>query len=224
MWIVLYTIVMLNKLKSTKKAERFSTRRMESLSDGVFGFAMTLLVLNIVVPTITSIRTDSQLWQALVDQQRGIISFVIAFFILAAMWSLHVRQFEKLDNVDRRFLFINNVRLLVAILVAFSTSIAANYEKLVLARMILPINFLLLAIVSTWQWYYAINAKPPLISDMTESEKRMHKIRAVWFIVFAIIVVAAARFVGELAFSIFILMPLVVKLTAREEKVRETTE
>ena len=207
---------MFKKPNLTREGERFSTRRMESLSDGVFGFAMTLLVLNIVVPTITSIRTDSQLWQALLDQQRGLISFVIAFFILAAMWSLHVRQFEKLDNVDRRFLFINNVRLLVAILVAFSTSIAANYEQLVLARMILPINFLLLAMVSTWQWYYAVNAKPPLISDMTESEKRMHKIRAVWFIVFAIIVVVAARFIGELAFGIFMLMPIVVKLTARQ--------
>ena len=102
--------------KNVVRAERFSTRRMESLSDGVFGFAMTLLVLNIVVPTITSIRTDGQLWQALQSQQRGFISFVIAFFILAAMWSLHVRQFELLDKVDRRFLFINNVRLLLAIL------------------------------------------------------------------------------------------------------------
>jgi uncharacterized membrane protein len=47
---------MLESKKEIKHAEWFSTRRMESLSDGVFGFAMTLLVLNIVVPTITSIR------------------------------------------------------------------------------------------------------------------------------------------------------------------------
>ena len=224
MWIVLYTILMLNKFKTIKKAERFSTRRMESLSDGVFGCAMTLLVLDIVVPTITTIRTDGELLQALLSQQRAFISFVIAFFILAAMWGLHVRQFEKLENIDRRFLLINNIRLLLAILVAFSTSIAANYEHLITARMILPVNFLLLALVGSWQWHYAVYSKPPLLTGITEQEKRMHNIRAVWFILFSLTVVAGAYFVGELAFAVFLLMPVVIRLTARVEKVRETTE
>jgi len=213
---------MLNKLKSIKQAERFSTRRMESLSDGVFGFAMTLLVLNIVVPTITSIRTDDQLWQALQSQQRGFISFIIAFFILAAMWSLHVRQFELLDKVDRRFLFINNVRLLLAILVAFSTSIAANYEHLILARMILPINFLLLAIVSTIQWRYAIKSKPPLLSSVSKSEVQIHDLRSIWFLIFSTITVVGAYFVGEVSFAVFLLMPVVIRLTANK-RVADTT-
>ena len=206
---------MKESIKDYIRGERFSTRRMESLSDGVFGFAMTLLVLNIVVPTITSIRTDGQLWQALQSQQRGFISFVIAFFILAAMWSLHVRQFELLDKVDRRFLFINNVRLLLAILVAFSTSIAANYEHLILARMILPINFLLLAIISIIQWTYAVKSRPPLLSSVSEQEVRMHNLRSIWFLVFSIITVVGAYFFGEISFAVFLLMPVVIRLTAK---------
>lgn len=202
--------------KEARQAERFSTRRMESLSDGVFGFAMTLLVLNIVIPSLTSIRTDSQLWQALVSQQRAFISFVVAFFILAAMWGLHVRQFESLDKVNRRFLFINNIRLLLAIMVAFSTSISASYEHLILARMILPVNFLLLAIISNIQWKYAVRSKPPLLSYLDEKDMRMHNIRSFWFLAFSVLTVIGSVFIGEAAFAVFLLMPLVVKFTARK--------
>lgn len=196
------------------KTERYSKNRVENLSDGVFGFAMTLLVLNIVIPESSIISSNAQLWQAISGQGRAFLSFTIAFFILASMWSLHVRQFENLQKVDRRFVFINSIRLFIAILIAFSTGIASSYDSLELARMILPINLLLLAIVGTVQWHYAVYSKPPLLSGITEEEKRMHKIRAFIFILFSSITVVGSYFVGELAFLIFMLMPIAVRLTA----------
>ncbi len=197
------------------RSERYSKNRMENLSDGVFGFAMTLLVLDIAIPNIKSISNDTQLWQALVSQQRAFISFIVAFFILASMWSLHVRQFEYLEKVDRRFIFINNIRLLLAILIAFSTGIAGNYQHIELARMILPINFFLLAVAGTWEWHYAVYSKPPLLNYVSEKEKKLHKIRAVWFILFAGITTIGSYFIGELAFAVFLFMPIVIRLTAR---------
>jgi uncharacterized membrane protein len=200
------------------KTERYSKNRVENLSDGVFGFAMTLLVLNIVIPESSIISSNAQLWQAISGQGRAFLSFTIAFFILASMWSLHVRQFENLQKVDRRFVFINSIRLFIAILIAFSTGIASSYDSLELARMILPINLLLLAIVGTVQWHYAVYSKPPLLSGITEEEKRMHKIRAFIFILFSSITVVGSYFVGELAFLIFMLMPIAVRLTALKKK------
>ena len=201
------------------KTERYSKNRVENLSDGVFGFAMTLLVLNIVIPESSIISSNAQLWQAISGQGRAFLSFTIAFFILASMWSLHVRQFENLQKVDRRFVFINSIRLFIAILIAFSTGIASSYDSLELARMILPINLLLLAIVGTVQWHYAVYSKPPLLSGITEEEKRMHKIRAFIFILFSSITVVGSYFIGELAFLIFMLMPIAVRLTALKKKI-----
>ncbi|GDX62660.1 hypothetical protein LBMAG34_1940 [Candidatus Saccharibacteria bacterium] len=198
---------------SKLKLERYSKNRVENLSDGVFGFAMTLLVLNIVIPESSIISSNSQLWQAISGQGRAFLSFAIAFFILASMWSLHVRQFENLQEIDRRFVFINSIRLFMAILIAFSTGIASSYEKLELARMILPINLLLLAIIGTIQWHYAAYSKPPLLEGITSEEKNMHKIRAIIFIIFSLFTVVASYFVGEIAFAIFILMPIIVRLT-----------
>lgn len=199
---------------SKLKLERYSKNRVENLSDGVFGFAMTLLVLNVVIPESSIISSNSQLWQAISGQGRAFLSFTIAFFILASMWSLHVRQFENLQEVDRRFVFINSIRLFMAILIAFSTGIASSYEKLELARMILPINLLLLAVIGTIQWHYAVYSNPPLLRGITEEEKRMHKIRAFIFILFSSITVVGSYFIGELAFLVFALMPIVVRSTA----------
>ena len=201
-----------------KIKERFSTRRVEALSDGVFAFAMTLLVLNIAIPSIRSINTNAELWQALRDQMPAFISFVVSFFILAAMWGVHMRQFESLEKVDRRFVFINNLRLLSVIFVAFSTGLAGNYPNLELARMILPINFFILAVISSWQGHYATSVNPPLISNTDKAEIKRHDTRSMFFVFFAGVVVAGSYFVGTLAFAIFILMPLVIKLTERKDK------
>lgn len=209
---------MINKISTNlAKAEHYSKNRVENLSDGVFGFAMTLLVLNIVIPNSSIITNNSELWQAISDQGRSFLSFTIAFFILASMWSLHVRQFENLEKVDRRFIFINSIRLFVAILIAFSTGIASSYEKLELARMILPANLLLLAIIGTLQWHYAVYSDPPLLSNITNEEKQMHRSRSLIFILFSIITFVGSYFIGELAFMIFLLMPVIIKLTARDK-------
>lgn len=197
--------------------ERFSTRRVESLSDGVFAFAMTLLVLDIVIPSMRSINTNAELWQALRDQMPNFISFVVSFFILAAMWGVHMRQFEDLERVDRRFVFINNIRLFAVVLIAFSTGIAGNYPNLELARMILPVNFFLLAIISSWQGYYAMHVKPPLVANMDKADAKRHNLRSLFFVVFSALVMVGSYFVGTLAFLIFILMPVVIKLTERKK-------
>ena len=195
------------------RSERYSKNRMENLSDGVFGFAMTLLVLNIAIPESRLISTNRELLSALTGQGRAFLSFTIAFFILASMWGLHVRQFENLEKVDRKFVFLNNIRLFLVIMVAFSTSIASSYDRIELARMILPINYLLLAVIGTVQWSYAISSKPPLLIGISAKEKRIHSIRAFWFILLAVIAVILSYFVGEISFFVFSLMLVVVRLT-----------
>ena len=208
-------------MKITEKilrSERYSKNRMENLSDGVFGFAMTLLVLNIAIPESRLISTNGELLSALTGQGRAFLSFTIAFFILASMWSLHVRQFENLEKVDRKFVFLNNIRLFLVIMVAFSTSIASSYDKIELARMILPINYLLLTIIGTVQWSYAISSKPPLLVGISKEERRMHNIRAFWFVLLALTTVVLSYFIGEISFLVFSLMPIVIRLTRIKNK------
>ena len=56
--------------------------RMESLTDGIFAFAMTLLVLNMILPSDAAITQTSS--AALFSLLPAFYHYIIEFFILAA--------------------------------------------------------------------------------------------------------------------------------------------
>lgn len=60
--------------------------RLEALTDGVFAFAMTLLVLNLELPDDLSPATAAELLDALTDLRSGLFSYVISFVVLAVFW------------------------------------------------------------------------------------------------------------------------------------------
>lgn len=71
--------------------------RLESFSDAVFGFALTLLVVSLEVP-----RSFSDLMATM----RGIPAFAVCFAMLAAIWNTHYRYCRRygLDDGTARFL------------------------------------------------------------------------------------------------------------------------
>ncbi|MEO5627265.1 MAG: TMEM175 family protein [Candidatus Saccharimonadales bacterium] len=192
----------------------FSTRRIEALTDGVFAIAMTLLVLNLSSRGFGSPDSSLQLLKAFNSNLGSIISFVVSFLLLGSMWAVHMRQFEYIDKADRHFTMINTLRLLAVVLIPMTTSIAGNYSDIVLGRILLPLNFLVLAAISYWQWRYAvdqkvINQKTPV--DVVESAE----IRNRAILLISALVLVAAVWIGEIAFVLFIAVPFVVKLLKR---------
>lgn len=71
--------------------------RLESFSDAVFGFALTLLVVSLDAP-----RT----FDDLVGTMRGFPSFAICFLFLALIWNTHYKFCRRygLDDGTTRFL------------------------------------------------------------------------------------------------------------------------
>ena len=57
------------------------------LSDGVFGFAITLLVLDLVVPVTQ--QPKQHLLQALGDQWPGYLGYIVSFATIGALWLGH---------------------------------------------------------------------------------------------------------------------------------------
>ncbi|WP_316300713.1 TMEM175 family protein, partial [Clavibacter michiganensis] len=122
-------------------AASLSTRRTEAFTDGVFAIAATLLVLGLTDQSLGSPTTDEQLAKGLLDLAHPLFSFVISFLILCVMWMTHVRQFEWIVRIDDAGMWINNLRLLLVVLVPFTSSLDTTHSDLLLGRMLLPINF-----------------------------------------------------------------------------------
>src|SRR5688572_1483146 len=78
-----------------------SKKRVELLTDGIFAVVMTLLVLDISVPQISSTSHDAidsaaagaELLDGLFDLWPKLLSFGISFITLAIYWLAHHRQF-----------------------------------------------------------------------------------------------------------------------------------
>lgn len=187
--------------------DTYSTRRLEALTDGVFAIAMTLLVLDLKVEDLGAAATNDQLWQALLSMQDSLTSFIISFLLLGSMWAVHMRQFEFIKRADRHLTMINTLRLLTVVLIPLTTSIAGNYSDLVLGRVLFPINFFALALVSYWQWDYAVSKSSKFAEGLSLDDKAYLAARnkAILIISFAVVFLAAA--IGEPAFLLFLLTP-----------------
>jgi uncharacterized membrane protein len=97
-----------------------SKGRMEGFSDGVFGFAATLLVLDLAVhPPGTPLQQVLHAWP-------GYLAYVVSFLTIGGTWLLHTALTDQLAWTDRLFLRLNLLLLLVVVFLPFPTGLAAK--------------------------------------------------------------------------------------------------
>ena len=80
--------------------------RLESFSDAVFGFALTLLVVSLDVP-----KTVGDLF----DAMRGFPAFALCFLFLALIWNSHYQFCRRYGLDDGRTRFLTCVLLFVVL-------------------------------------------------------------------------------------------------------------
>lgn len=100
-----------------------STSRVEAFSDGVFAVAITLLVLQFIVPDVQS----GKLFSALLRQWPQLVTYVASFLTVGVVWVNHHAIFRGLRAVDRTIQFINLVLLLTVVLVPYPTELLGRY-------------------------------------------------------------------------------------------------
>ena len=97
-----------------------SKDRMEGFSDGVFGFAITLLVLDLALrPPGTPLQQVLHAWPAY-------LAYIISFLTIGGTWLLHTALTDQLTRTDRLFLRLNLLVLLVVVFLPFPTRLVAD--------------------------------------------------------------------------------------------------
>jgi uncharacterized membrane protein len=108
-------------------AERaFDYARTVALSDGVFAIALTLLVLNITVPNLTS-SEHSELGHRLLDHRDEFISYAISFAVISLLWIRHHVQFRGVARIDTRLTVLNLAYLAFVAFVPYPTRLIGLY-------------------------------------------------------------------------------------------------
>lgn len=123
----------MSKPQGSPPPEEKETGRLEAFSDGIFGIAMTLLVLGLAVPTVEAANsrgpTNAALLAALAHQWPSYLTYFISFATVLVMWVHHHAVFKLVHRVDSVLLFSNGFLLLLITIVPFPTAVVAEYLR-----------------------------------------------------------------------------------------------
>ena len=133
-----------------------SVERLAALSDGIFAFAMTLLVLDLRVPTAELIHNERQLTHALAALAPRLLVYGMSFVTLGIFWNGQQVQFNHLDHSDRNLTWIHIAFLASVSLIPFSTALLASFIRYRLALIVYWFNILLLGVLIYASWRCAL--------------------------------------------------------------------
>jgi TMEM175 potassium channel family protein len=127
------------------------TDRLETFSDGVFAIAATLLILEIRLPEHGTVT------HGLVHLWPSYAAYTISFVTIGIMWINHHTLFGLIDRVDRTFLAINVLFLLVIAFIPFPTEVLARsfHHDLEAAAFFYGLTNVLMAFMFSAVWFYA---------------------------------------------------------------------
>jgi uncharacterized membrane protein len=101
--------------------------RLETFCDGVFAIAMTLLIIDIKIPSTAEIHTVSDFWNALGQIIPSISAFVLSFVIILITWVNHHNAFKLVNKSTNAFIYANGLLLLTVVFIPFPTSLVGEY-------------------------------------------------------------------------------------------------
>jgi uncharacterized membrane protein len=151
-----------------REQRRLRTGRLEAFSDGVFAIAITLLVLEIAVPS----GSEDDLLGAFVDQWHSYLAYVVSFATIGLLWLEHAVITEHLERADAMLVRLNLLLLMVVSFLPFPTALIAEYggddDAGRVATTVYGITLLVAASLVSLLWRYAVGARlarPELADD-----------------------------------------------------------
>jgi len=108
-------------------AEENTNGRLEAFCDGVFAIALTLLIIEIKLPSPESITTTGEFWLALRHIAPSIFAFVLSFIVILITWVNHHAFMKLVNKSSVSFIYANGFLLLTVVFVPFPTALMGEY-------------------------------------------------------------------------------------------------
>ena len=171
-----------------------STFRLDAFSDGVFAIAITLLVLDIKLPSSMTVESNADFWLALGRIAPAMVAFVLSFGVILITWVNHHGFTKSVDKTSASFIFANGFLLMTIVVLPFPTSLLGEY---VLTDHASPAVVLYNAIASAQGLAWVLLSTAALKNHLTKNETsavQMHNNRRsgyVAFIVYGLLAIVA---------------------------------
>ncbi|MBP2146759.1 putative membrane protein [Methanofollis sp. W23] len=202
----------------------FSKNRFEALTDGIFGIAMTLLVVGLSVPAVATITGTVEIEETLSSLFPDFVHYCIAFLILHGMWVSHHALSQKMEYIDRRFLDLNSLLLLSVAIIPFSTSFAGDFPESPVAAMVLEVNLLAVGGFLLAQWTYVASNTDLLRPGIHQNGLSPGMRLAAVIPVLSFLGIAAALLGSAWSTGIYLLVPAAIFVIKRLSQIKENED
>ena len=150
--------------------------RVEAFSDGVFAIAITLLVLDLMVPGMDEAH-EIGLGAALAHEWPSYFAYVVSFLVIGIIWMNHHAVVDHLSRADRPLMALNLLLLLWASLIPWPTRLVAEYmrdggEPERVAALVYAGTMTMMGVTFGLLWTYASRGRRRLGSDLSDTEIR----------------------------------------------------
>ena len=183
-----------------------SVGRLEAFSDGVFAIVITLLILDIKVPT----GEPGRLGQALADQWPQYVAYLLSFFVVGIIWLNHHATVNLLARADHRMQVLNLLLLLPVSILPWPTALLSEYTRegtaadQRLAVLIYGLTSTAMAVLFNVMWRYLLRHpelhKPHVTRELLAVRNRRYNI--------GVAVYPVATAVGLLSVPLFLFLML----------------
>jgi uncharacterized membrane protein len=142
--------------------------RLISLSDGVFAFALTLLVINLKVPEAATVA-HLGLARAVLAQSRDFATWLLSFYVIGLYWLAHHRIFQALHGHDRWLLWLNLLFLLCISFIWYPTAVLGTHGGEQFAVIFYDAGLMLTSLAAFALWRYAARHAELLDPDTAQA-------------------------------------------------------
>jgi uncharacterized membrane protein len=136
---------------SDANPDHFEMRRLESLSNTIFGVAMTLLAYDL--PKVGAFKGVPG-WKDLYQLYGGQLSALVLSFIIAGVfWISHHRRLARQPYGTRGVVIINLFFLLAIILLPVTNGLYGNYRVSSAVSVLYGLHLTVIASLNAWLWW-----------------------------------------------------------------------
>src|SRR5450631_3498321 len=194
-----------------------SANRLESLGDGIFSVAMTILVIELKVPSVQG-NSLRDLLHALYEIRQEIFCYFVSFIVLGIMWFGHRMVFEYISRTNRYFIFLGVLFYMVVCLVPFTTRFLAADTLKWYAILMYGLNLSMCNLTLFAQWTYGIK-RPTLHARILPAEVRKEatKLFLISPVLYAI-AIAISFYIPLVSIIIYFITPILYLLPQKLDK------
>ena len=136
--------------------QAYGLGRILALSDGVFAFSLTLLVVSLSVPSATS---NSDLASQLAGEAPTFFSYIISFVAVASIWYGHHESFKYIRRYDGRLIALNFGSVLLIAFLPFPTAVLGRNQQEPLAAILYALTLALSNLFFAATWWHASHGR-----------------------------------------------------------------